>query len=111
MSVIFFITHEIIALCFISGTFSRFSSAFVLNFEAIHKLHQISRFRNRDRKSRGSKPRLHGFSLCYFFVYCVAGFEVLLFFKPVPDIVQPFALVLEVARTGDGIIAAGEKLG
>lgn len=91
-------------------TFSEFNSVFVLNFEAIRQLHQISRFRNRDRKSRGSKPRLHGFSLCYFFVYCVAGFGVLLFFQPVPDIVQPFALVLEVARAGDGVFTAGEKL-
>ncbi len=51
------------------------------------------------------------FSLWVFFVYSEAGFEVLLFFQPVPDIVQPFALVLEIARAGDGVFAAGEKLG
>ena len=32
-------------------------------------------------------------------------------FQSVPDIVQPFALVFEIAGAGDGVFAASEKLG
>ncbi len=35
----------------------------------------------------------------------------MLFFQPVPDIVQPLAFVLEVARADDGVFITGEKLG
>ena len=46
------------------------------------------------------------FSLWVFFVYYGAGIEALLFFQPVPDIIQPLALVLEVARAGDGVFSS-----